>query len=239
MTRLALFHQLTYSRWNCESLSTVANRAIHQSGIEKQHSYSNPLIRTFLDVVDLVEEEGQRLASIGKELAYHNRSHVADTINALGFLLSKTRVLNDEDRLLALITMAGHDLYHQGKPNEQLRITQEETTSRLLDENCLYLLSSNQRRRVVSWVLGTKPDVVQANHLAYRNSNKNRHLLTQIMINESDIAASLNSALSFDLTKSLLIERGKLNPLVEEVSQLHNAFTKSCYISSDAALSSF
>jgi hypothetical protein len=186
----------------------------------------------------VVEEEGMRMSSQGVELCYHNRAHVGDTINALGYLLSKTHTLDDDDRYLALIAMAGHDLYHQGKSNSQLKIPQEETTARLLEENCLYLLTPNQRKKVRAWVLGTNPDLVQKNHFTYRNQQRSANNLIQVLINESDIAASLNPALSIELTRSLLIERGKKDPSDEEIAKLYTAFTANCSISSAAGRSS-
>ena len=234
MSKIALHHLLTYSRYAEESLNCVAKRAIALCGLSSMPTFHDPLIRTFWSVVENVEKEGAKLHVLGAELTYHNRVHVKDTLNTLAYLLSTTAPLEDEDRLLALIAMAGHDLYHEGKTNDQLKVPQEEVTARLLEESCLFLLTAQQKKKVLNWIVGTNPDQVLSNHVIFKKQNKNCENLIQILINESDIAASLNPSLSFGLTRSLLIERGAINPSSEEINKLYKDFVSNAHISSVA-----
>jgi len=238
MSKIALHHLLTYSRYAQESLYFVAKRAIAMCGLSSKPTLHDPLIRTLFAVVEDVEKEGAKLHALGKELSYHNRAHVKDTVNTLAYLLSITASLEEEDRLLALIAMAGHDLYHEGKTNDQLKIPQEEVTARLIEESCLFLLNAQQKKKVLNWIVGTKPDQILSNHIIFKKQNKNPSNLIQILINESDIAASLNPSLYFGLTRALLIERGSINPSSLEIHNLYKDFVSNAHISSVAGCSS-
>jgi serine/threonine-protein kinase RsbW len=187
-------------------------------------------------VVNLVDQDGQRRADVQRELNYHNRAHVADALTALAFLLAESSQLSTAEKWLAMIAMAGHDLGHQGKTNQQLQACQEEITADWLSRDALNLLLPQEKAELVRWIIGTDPERVAANHRAFLDDPESHSKLLQVLINEADVAASLVPQLAAKLTQQLLIERGVVSPTIEQITGLYEGFRSHCLISSPAAL---
>jgi serine/threonine-protein kinase RsbW len=183
-----------------------------------------------------VDLDGQRLAELQSELKYHNRAHVADALTALACLLAESPQLSTTEKWLAMIAMAGHDLGHQGKTNQQLQACQEEITADWLSRDALNLLLAQEKAELVRWIIGTDPERVAANHRAFLDDPESHSKLLQVLINEADVAASLVPQLAMKLTQQLLIERGVVCPTIEQIKGLYKGFRSHCLISSPAAL---
>lgn len=215
-------------------LAQVAHNACAIAGLDPHNPMYRPLSLSYFKVVAGVHSAGEQLHQAGKELAYHNRAHAADAITALACLLADTSELSDTDQWLAMIAMAGHDFGHQGKTNQQLGCSQEEITAAWLKEEVAEHLSTEQVNRLTSWVMGTDPALVAANHAAYAASPKDVDVLIQVLINEADIAASLLPEFALGLTRQLLEERGLSHLDASEVQAFYEGFLAHARVSSPA-----
>jgi hypothetical protein len=72
-----------------------------------------------------------------------------DVLLSLCFLFLNSPNLPREDQLIGLVAMAGHDLGHQGKTNQELSIPQEVLTADLIDKNALSSLLPLTRQRIM------------------------------------------------------------------------------------------
>ena len=150
-------------------LPLVASDACALAGLEPDDPLYRPLSFVFFKVITAVHDEGERLHQAGKELAYHNRAHVADAITALACLLAETSQLSVTDQWLGMIAMAAHDFGHQGQTNQQLGYAQEKITAEWLRGEVQAYLGPEQINRLTTWIIGTDPALVAANHTAYSN----------------------------------------------------------------------
>jgi anti-sigma regulatory factor (Ser/Thr protein kinase) len=232
----AIAQALSQLRVHPQPLRVVAHNACRMAGLDVQHTPHPSLSKAFFKVVDAVESEGARLAKQGHELAYHNRAHAADAITALACLLAASADISETDRWLSMIAMAGHDFGHQGKTNQQLGLSQEVVTAAWLQSQVAEHLTPQQISRITSWVVGTDPACVEANHGAYAASPKDVDLHLQVLINEADIAASLTPELALGLTRQLMQERGLDHQDDTQVMALYQAFSAQVQLSSPAAL---
>ncbi|MEY4317095.1 MAG: hypothetical protein RI902_903 [Pseudomonadota bacterium] len=215
-------------------LEQVAHNACALAGLDPHNPMYRSLSLSYFKVVAGVHAAGEQLYQAGKELAYHNRAHAADAITALACLLADTPDLSDTDKWLAMIAMAGHDFGHQGKTNQQLGHSQEEITAAWLQAEVAAHLSTEQISRLTTWVMGTDPALVAANHAAYEASPKDVDVLLQVLINEADIAASLLPEFALGLTRQLLQERGLPDQDASEVQAFYAGFRSHARVSSFA-----
>jgi len=193
------------------------------------------LLQAFEHITTVVDREGAELASIGKELSYHNRAHFADVVTALSIFLKYSNNLSNQDGLLALIIAVSHDLGHQGKRNTQLPQSQESVTAaRVLSELRPYL-SQDEVMKIEKMILGTDSSVVQDNHIRYLSAPLDTELYLQVLINEADIFASLTSELGPSLTESLLKEYGNDRPQKEEITTMLTDFKSQARITTMVA----
>jgi hypothetical protein len=228
-----LVQRLLDARRQSWSVSQAVDRAAQLCGLD-HHGHAN-LRHALQLVVDAVEADGQRLANLGLELAYHNRAHIVDAVTSLSCLMHATPQLSAAHQWTALIAMVGHDLGHQGKTNKELQTKQEEITADWVVRCCLAGLPAAQSSQIRRFIELTDPAVVRLNHFAYRKKVSDENLLLQVLINEADIAASMVPQLAVDLTRALLKERGNPSATPQEVAELYAEFKKSCVLSSDAA----
>jgi hypothetical protein len=73
--------------------------------------------------------------------------------------------------------------------------------------------------------------------MKFRQNASNNDALLQVMLNEADIAASVLTPFSFQLTANLLKERGVLNPSSALVNATFSDFRSKVLFSSPAAIS--
>jgi hypothetical protein len=230
-----LVRRLLQARHESWSVAKAVEQAIQLTGLHQHtHGYAN-LRHALGSVVDAVEADGQRLFQLGLELSYHNRAHIVDAVTALSCLMHVTPQLSVPSQWAALIAMVGHDLGHQGKTNKELQAKQEEITADWVVRTCLTGLPSATITQIRHFIELTDPAVVRLNHFAYRKKTSDENLLSQVLINEADIAASMVPQFAPDLTRALLQERGNPSPTAQEVADLYGEFKKSCVLSSDAA----
>jgi len=141
--------QLLRLREDKVSLDQVAQEVLLRLNLLKaSSSFEESLLTAFQRVIHLVNlEADQRLQGQG-ELSYHNRDHISDVLLALCFLFLNSPNLPREDQLIGLVAMAGHDLGHQGKTNQELSLSQEVLTADLIDKNALSALLPRTRQRI-------------------------------------------------------------------------------------------
>jgi hypothetical protein len=231
------FAQLLRLREHKVSLDQVAQEVLHRLNLSKASTpFEEVLLTAFLRVIHFVNQDAdQRLQGEG-ELRYHNRDHISDVLLSLCFLFLNSPNLPREDQLIGLVAMAGHDLGHQGKTNQELSIPQEVLTAYLIDKNALSALLPSMRERITNLIIGTDPSLVEQNHEAFRQKTSDNDLLLQVLLNEADIAASVLTAFGMQLTENLLIERGVLQPSDALVSATFSDFRGKVLFSSPAAI---
>ena len=207
-------------------------RSLPNSTVPDSH-----LLQAYWRVIEAVEAEGQYRDQLGQELAYHNRIHISETLTALSYFLMVDRQLSHKDRMICLIAMAGHDYAHQGNFFNALEKSQEEITAQLIGLNYLAGIPVVDKNIIHSLILGTEHGKIRPNHESFRTTPSDNLLLSQVLINEADIAASLLPDLSFELTKKILNERGQQDPSDALVESAFSSFVSSVFISSKPALS--
>jgi hypothetical protein len=181
-----------------------------------------------------VEADGRSRARRGEELAYHNRTHVSDCLLALACLYRLETSLDERSKLLGLVVMAGHDLGHQGRTNEELGSPgeQERQTLARLIEGAWRGLKPADLDLASRLLLGTDPAVVEDNHRRFEQSAaESRVDLLQVLINEADIAGSLHPHLAEGLTMALLKERGQIE-CKDSAAAMYTAFRARTLVSS-------
>ncbi|MFM1827581.1 MAG: hypothetical protein RLY67_962 [Pseudomonadota bacterium] len=181
-----------------------------------------------------VEADGRSRARRGEELSYHNRAHVADCLLALACLYRFDSHLDDHAKLLGLVVMAGHDLGHQGRTNEELGSAgeQERQTLARLVEGAWRGLRPADLSAASQLLLGTDPAAVKENHRRFLAMEQPSELdLLQVLINEADIAGSFHPSLAESLTLALLRERGQVECKVSAAS-MYEIFRSQAMVSS-------
>lgn len=211
------------------------------SGRRRRDDPPGALQMAYEATLNEVEADGRQKARRGAELAYHNRRHVEDCVIALACLFRLDTELTDDQRLLGLLVMAGHDLGHQGLENSELGAmsAQERLTAERLAEGAWSGLPSETLRHAISLVIGTDPALVAENHDRHLRDLTSADALLQVYINEADIAASLLPQLGPDLTRALLLERGRSDPTNAEVHAFYEDFCRGSRVTSVAGRTLF
>lgn len=191
------------------------------------------LWRLVLRIAYLTDCEGRIRALCGRELAYHNQQHAADSVLAMAWLLAGSTGIGERLALLSIAAMAGHDLGHQGRSNEALGTCQEALTARRIDTACAREVARADRTLLARLVLGTNPSRVRANHDRYLADPADPQRHVQVLMNEADIAASLSPRWGPALTHALLVERGEAGA-GHRVHGLWRAFVTQSRISTPA-----
>lgn len=151
------------------------------------------------EVALFIEENGRVQARLKKEPDYHNRLHVSDTLVSLTTLLLLHRKYVGEMggrpshiEWVAMLTMLGHDLMHDGSINS--------STSQIETRSAHYLqpflerhkVHKEDQRAVKNIIISTDPRLVKVSHekIAKRIFSLADIDCLTVLIQESDIMAS-------------------------------------------------
>jgi len=172
------------------------------------------------DVAKLSEDDGQARAALNQEPEYHNRLHVANTLEALTTLLLLQRQYSDAERTIpspmewtAMLIMLSHDLLHDGSVNKwpsQIEARSVEYLEPLMKQ---HKVEQADQRIINVIILSTDPIMVKAGHAKIINKPffiEDIDSLT-VLIQEADILASAMPEVGPLHTKKLACEWAKIN----------------------------
>lgn len=173
-----------------------------------------------LQVVRHVEQDGRQQRVMGREPAYHNRLHVADTLVCMTHLLL---ALQEQDapgahdvyaQTLCLSVMAGHDFLHPGGSNSFPAQFERLALQELLPLMHQAQVSEADRDAVAHIVLMTDPMCVKSSHRAVADLPFDLRELAwmTVLVQEADILASTMPGTQQSLTESLSREWAPSNP---------------------------
>ena len=171
-------------------------------------------------VAQLIEDDGQKRASLNQEPDYHNRLHVANTLEALTALLLLQRQFDDAVRTLpspmewtAMLIMLSHDLLHDGSLNNwpsQIEARSVEYLTPLMQQHNVEQADQQTINKIILW---TDSSMVKAGHEKVKNKPffiEDIDCLT-VLIQEADILASAMPEVGPLLTQQLAREWAKTN----------------------------
>ena len=218
-------------------LTQSFNQALNICGIPTldAHGPHHQLLTICAQALNLVESDGEQKALIGKELAYHNRQHIADACLALGFFLRDVKEYSVHEKLILMLTMLVHDFGHQGMSNPPKEVTQEEMTVNLLAGGPLQQLDKKDILLLETLVIGTTPANLSIVNSRYIDDPSNRSYLMQSLINDADIAASFIDELTPKLSELILIEMGQSNPIKSDIDKTILSFKENFKITTPIA----
>ena len=175
-------------------------------------------------VSELVEQDGVRRYTLGREPAYHNRLHIADTIVCMTYLLKTSAALNVPGALkpatmaMALCIMAGHDFLHPGGTNTRPGEFEACAVQDLQPVMTAAGLTLVERQTLKHCIMATDPTRVKGIHLQVRTRPydlRQTDCLT-VLVLEADIMASTLPHTESSLTQSLAIEWSPQQPEAAE-----------------------
>lgn len=184
-----------------------------------------------------VEQYGAQKALEEKEPAYHNRQHFADASIALAFFLKDLNHFTKFEKLLLLLTILVHDFGHEGLDPNEANPLHEEKTVRLLSNSPLRELSRVDFDLICNLILGTRPTELNRAKKLYLENPENQFFLMQCLINDADIAASFIESLTLQLSRSILIELGHVNPNHQQIQESAEFFKRNYQITTPIAKS--
>jgi hypothetical protein len=186
------------------------------------------------DVTELLlkdcESIGTLQAEASREPAYHSRQHIADVILSMGYFLRETN-FSDYQKQLLLLVMLVHDFGHRGIANKLPELSHEEESIELLKTTALMSLPHEDIHFIEQCILGTQAHNVSKVADEYLQNPDDLFASMRALVNDADIAASFVPSLGLELSKRILLERGAVNPLQEEVVTALNAFKSHARIS--------
>lgn len=155
------------------------------------------------------------MAERSQEPGYHSRLHTADTLVSMTSLLLKQReldglsepVLNDEE-LLLLVTMVGHDALHDGRRNNCTAQLEQMSADFVHQTLVAHSVQASDCTRIRQLILRTDPACVEAHHAQARRQAFDLTTLewqTTVVV-ESDILASVLPEFQSTLTSKLAAE---------------------------------
>ena len=172
------------------------------------------------DVAELIEDDGQARAALNQEPDYHNRLHVANTLEALTTLLLLQRQYSDAERTVpspmewtAMLIMLSHDLLHDGSVNKrpsQIEARSVEYLEPLMQQ---HQVEQADQHTINVIILSTDPIMVKASHAKIIKKPffiEDIDCLT-VLIQEADILASAMPEVGPLHTKKLASEWAKIN----------------------------
>lgn len=146
----------------------------------------------------LIEQDGHRRLSQGREPAYHNRLHMADTLVALTALILASR--QDEAlaarpshaEWVAMLAMLGHDYLHDGTINQTPSQLELRSADHLAPLMRLHGVAEADMQQVREYILLTDPSRVAASHqqIAQRRFSLSDPHCMAVLVQEADILAS-------------------------------------------------
>lgn len=168
---------------------------------------ATPIWPVALALAEKVEQMGRQAASLGHELPYHNRDHVADVLLALSALFQPAATsLSVTDKALLVTAMLAHDLGHAGRLNShryELEWQAWQATAPLLAA-----LPTRMQRAILHIILSTDP--ASYARLNRELPGKYRHI-AQIAV-EADLWASIQPERGFYLGAQLGRELASSDP---------------------------
>jgi hypothetical protein len=203
-------------------LPLVFERACHRLDLASSGSDKRvqALLNFGLAVTGQVERDGALRHAQGREPAYHNRLHIADTLVCMTYLLKASRFLNvpgaDSPALaaLALAIMAGHDFLHPGGSNGHPGELESRAVQDLQPLMQAAGLAKADSQRLTHCIMATDPSRVKAFHLAVRSQPfdlRQRDCLA-VLVQEADILASTLPQTQQALTQALSREWAPTQP---------------------------
>lgn len=196
-------------------------------------------------VVQLIEEDGQARASLNQEPDYHNRLHVANTLEALTTLLLLQRQFSDADRSTpshmewtAMLIMLSHDLLHDGSVNRQQCQIEARSVQYLKPLMRQYEVDQADQHIIKMIILMTDSTLVKAGHDKIKDKPffiEDIDCLT-VLIQEADILASAMPEVGPLLSKQLASEWAKIN--YQDTSALTTPAGRSEFLRNGALFSS-
>lgn len=171
-------------------------------------------------VVKQVERDGRQHSATGREPAYHNRLHIADTLVCMTHLLlalKEQRAPGAQDvhaQTLCLAVMAGHDFLHPGGSNAFPAQFERLALQALLPLMHEAQVHEADQDAITHIVLMTDPTCVKSSHRAVSDLPFNLCELAwlTVLVQEADILASTMPNTQQLLTESLSREWAPLNP---------------------------
>jgi hypothetical protein len=171
-------------------------------------------------VAQLIEEDGKVRASLNQEPDYHNRLHVANTLEALTSLLLLQRQHGDAERTIlspmewtAMLIMLSHDLLHDGCVNKWKSQIEARSVEYLKPFMRQHNVDQADQHIIKAIILMTDSTMVKAGHEKIKNKPffiEDIDCLT-VLIQEADILASAMPEVGPLLTKQLASEWAKIN----------------------------
>lgn len=203
-------------------LSLVFERAWQQLnlGTPLAGSRTHSLLSFGRMVVEQVELDGARRYAQGREPAYHNRLHIADTLVCMTYLLKASAILKvpgADNPLLAtsaLAIMAGHDFLHPGGSNAQPGEFESRAVQDLQPLMTSAGVAEADRLNIAHCIMATDPVRVKGMHLQVRAKpfDLAEPDCLAILVQEADILASTLPQTSTGLTESLAREWAPKQP---------------------------
>lgn len=190
-------------------------------GLDKEPESRTAALQNWaLLVVKQIEQDGRQHSAVGREPAYHNRLHIADTLVCMTHLLLALKeqrapgALDVHAQTLCLAVMAGHDFLHPGGSNAF-----PAQFERLALQALLPLMHETQvheadQDTITQIVLMTDPLCVKSSHRAVADLPFNLCELAwmTVLVQEADILASTMPQTQQSLTESLSREWAPSNP---------------------------
>lgn len=199
----------------------VFDRCLDQLGAGSQRSLRmKSLVSAAHAIAQAIEDDGVARMGLGREPAYHNRLHMADTLVCMTHLLLAQRLVSAdksadiEVECLALVVMLGHDFLHCGRVN---RFPAE------LESLAVSLLRPILRKQgvlqgdedvIAHCILKTEPSGVKQSHalIAGRPFDLEDRDCLAVMATEADILASTLQLTGIELTEMLAQEWSTFDP---------------------------
>ncbi|MEY3707029.1 MAG: hypothetical protein RL585_1586 [Pseudomonadota bacterium] len=214
-------------------LSDCLARLQHDSNQHPKRERYHKLRRAAGGLALEVEAVHALMAHNGLEAAYHNRLHFADTLWCMTALLLACRQasveprLQDEQEMLAILVMVGHDFHHDGRVNQHLMEMENRSVTLAAPVLDQFGIAEDDLECMKRLVQHTDPTTVAENHSValQRPFSIGDQAWLQVLANEADVLASslpdygesLGEALSrewaakhADMAKSVISPAGRL-----------------------------
>ena len=214
-------------------LSDCLARLQHDSNQHPKRERYHKLRRAAGGLASEVEAVHALMAHNGLEAAYHNRLHFADTLWCMTALLLACRQasveprLQDEQEMLAILVMVGHDFHHDGRVNQHLMEMENRSVTLAAPVLDQFGIAEDDLECMKRLVQHTDPTTVAENHSValQRPFSIGDQAWLQVLVNEADVLASslpdygesLGEALSrewaakhADMAKSVISPAGRL-----------------------------
>ncbi len=173
-------------------------------------------------IANFVEHSCQKMSRTNKEPDYHSRLHTTIVITSLTALLLKQRELSTSSKTnislqetILLVAMVGHDAGHDGTRNGspcQLESRSYHLIEPLLKTAKCHPDDMYSIKRVI-W--GTDPALISRLHLGSSTTSFDLHkpVWQTILCQESDILASVLPEFANQMTRFLVDEWNKIDPI--------------------------